>query len=86
MSISMIKGMPEDLARNLLRDELHSALVAMGVPLEKIRASDIDLYHEISKYRAMPEAEAFQRIVGEVKGYLLGLGVEKSILDGLLFE
>jgi len=86
MGIAAVKKMPEDIARNLLRDEVHTTLLAMGVPMEKVKNYNDAFLAELPKIRKMPDKEAFEHMVDVSKKSLLGLGLEKSMVDRLRFE
>lgn len=86
MGIAAARKMPEDVAKNLLRDEVHSTLIALGVPLEKVKECDAEMLAEFPKVQKMTDKQAFARMVEVSKSCLLKLGVEKSLVDGLQFE
>jgi hypothetical protein len=75
MGITAAKEMPEDVAKNLLCDEVHSTLLAMGVPAAKVNGCDAELLAEIHRALKMPEKQAFQHMVYVSKKSLLKLGV-----------
>jgi hypothetical protein len=86
MGISAVKKLPEDVAKNLLHDEVHTTLLAMGVPLKKIEVCDEVISDEFSKVKKMPEKEAFDYMVEKAKECFLKAGMEKSVIDSLKFE
>lgn len=86
MGISAAKTMPEDVAKNLLQDEVHATLLTMGVPLKKIKVCDEVISVEFLKVKMMPEKEAFDYMVEKAKACFLKAGLEKSVINSLKFE
>ena len=86
MFTSGAKELPDDLVKNMVRDEIYTTLLAMGVPMEKVNDCDHELLSEIPNMRKMPPEQAFKRGVELSKECLRRLGVDQSFIDQLQFE
>jgi hypothetical protein len=86
MGLAAMKSMPEDVAKNLLRDEIHSTLLSMEVPLEKVEGCDDELLSSLLELKKIPEEKAFGLAVEKAKKCLLRLGVDPSVVSHLQFE
>lgn len=86
MGIAAAKIMPGDVAMNLLRDEVHSTFLAMGVPVEKITACDDVIISNFMKIKNMPDKQAFDYMVERAKECLVKVGVEEKVVASIRFE